>query len=542
VLFLLVTLFVPSVPAKRVNVPGGPADLSAAGQETTADGVASGTTGTGAATAGGAAGGPAGGTGGAGNSQAGAPGGQAASRLPARTTGCTDRKQQVPGDPFSPVCIIFAGDNGGATSRGVSGTSVTVSFRVINEPGFQQAFENAAHANIVDTPNDIKRTVLGLADYFNRHFQLYGRKVNVSFYNGKGSEVTEILGGGQENAEVDAQNVSENIKAFADISGNTEPYDDALSRRAVINIGAPYLSDGWMQQHAPYAWSELPAGSTVALASADWGAKRVMGKPAAFAGGDLKGRTRKVLALAPENSWYQESVQVAQKYLQGHGTKFDEIQTYRLDLSLLSNQADNIIAKAKTDGITTLFCACDPLLPIFLTQKARAQNYYPEWVVVGTALTDTDLAGQLYDQTEWSHAFGISFLGQPQPLRASFGYNAYKSVRPQDEPAFAVDLIYTQMYLLWLGIQMAGPQLTPQTFQQGLLAWPGGSGPYGTWKFRPGFYTPTIDGREIYWDPNKNSIQTSKAGAYVESQPGVRYGIAGWTPADQPPVFPNGTG
>ena len=48
---------------------------------------------------------------------------------PPSTTGCPDRELQVPGDPYSPPCTTFSGDNGGATSRGVTGDTITVAVR-----------------------------------------------------------------------------------------------------------------------------------------------------------------------------------------------------------------------------------------------------------------------------------------------------------------------------------------------------------------------------------------------------------------------------
>ena len=33
---------------------------------------------------------------------------------------CPDRAEQIPGDPYSPPCIQFSGDNGGATAKGVT--------------------------------------------------------------------------------------------------------------------------------------------------------------------------------------------------------------------------------------------------------------------------------------------------------------------------------------------------------------------------------------------------------------------------------------
>ncbi len=41
-----------------------------------------------------------------------------------------------------------------------------------------------------------------------------------------------------------------------------------------------------------------------------------------------------------------------------------------------------------------------------------------------------------------------------------------------DEPAFSVDLIYYQMYMLAIGLQGAGPNLTPASFERGHVRLP----------------------------------------------------------------------
>ena len=56
---------------------------------------------------------------------------------------------QVPGDPYSPPCIAFKGDNGGATSQGVTATEIHVAYRVLNEKGFQQTLASLAGASLV---------------------------------------------------------------------------------------------------------------------------------------------------------------------------------------------------------------------------------------------------------------------------------------------------------------------------------------------------------------------------------------------------------
>lgn len=467
-------------------------------------------------------------------------GGEGGAALPpGETAPCSDgRELQVPGDGYSPPCIEFTGDNGGATSRGVTADEIAVSARVLDEPGFQEALAQLAGADIVDSPEDVKRTVTALTQYFNDRFQMYGRELEIEFYEGKGSTQDEILGGGQEEAQQDARKVSREIGAFAELNASTPPFADALSKEQVVNLGAPYMSRRWFQQRAPYAWSLASDCSIVSETATEYGFKKLYQRPATWAGGDLEGRTRKFGTISPENTWYQECVDDAEAILAGEGVPEEDFPfrvKYQLDLASMSNQATNIIAKMKDEEITSIFTAFDPVMAIFLSGKAIEQNYHPEWIVIGVAAQDIDIVAQLFDQDSWSRAFGVSYLGEFQPLRASYGYNAYKQVR-DDEPAFVVDIIYYQMYMLVLGIHMAGPTLTPETFAQGMYSYPGGTGPAGSWGFGPGNHTPPEDAREIWWDPNRRSAQNNEPGAYVESEPGVRYRRGEWTDAE-PKVF-----
>jgi hypothetical protein len=265
------------------------------------------------------------------------------------------------------------------------------------------------------------------------------------------------------------------------------------------------------------------------------------GGNANYAGGSLKGQPRKIAIIAPSDPWYQECANsaVQQAAAAGHPIT-DDIQ-YQLDLSTLSSQAATIVSKLQNDGITTVVCGCDPVFPVYLTSRAQEQGYTPEWVVAGVALTDSDIVGQLFQQDEWSHAFGVTYQGPIEPKQSTFGYAAYKSVSPSTEPANAVDLIYEQMYEMVIGIQEAGPDLTPQSFEAGMRAYPGSQAGasnalYGTWDFPVGHYTPQVDSAIIYWDPNKISPYNSKAGSYVIASPRYR---AGQYPTGPPPLPSN---
>ena len=455
--------------------------------------------------------------------------------IPATTEGCPDRDRQIPGDPYSPPCIAFSGSNGGATSRGVTDKEIIISARILNEKGFQQTLAALAGAEIVDSPPDIQRTIKAYEQYLNERFQFYGRKMKIEFYRGKGSGTTELLGGGQAEAQADAIHVSQNIKAFLEMNAGSAPFQEALARQKTIAFGTPYLSREWHRSHRPWNWGTAPDCDTVAEAAAEIYVKQMAGKPAHLAGPGLQGKMRKVSGLSPENPWYQVCHDSAIRLIESAGHDPGIKINYRLDIPSFSNQAANIVARLKNDGITTILCGCDPVFPVFLTAKAAEQDYNPEWINLGTAGTDLDIVGQLYNQDQWSRAFGVSHLGEQLPQRAGLGYAAYKTVR-SDEPAFANEIIYANMYMIALGLQLAGPNLTPETFEKGIFTYPPQTGPFGTWTFGPNDYTPPYDTRYIWWDPEKVSIFNGKKGAYVESYGGQRF-APGSIPAGDPQAF-----
>ncbi len=449
---------------------------------------------------------------------------------------CPERTRQVPNDPYSPPCITFSGDNGGATGRGVTGDKISISVRLFEFPEMSIGPDDGPQRTFTFKKEDLKTAVSGLTEYFNSRFQFYGRKLEPAFFDGKGDIMAEFQGAGQEQAEADAVKAVEEIKPFAELFSITTPYSDALSRRALLNIGAPVMSREWYAARRPFAWTAGPDCTFVLEAISDYLLKRVVHRPAAYAGGGLKDKERSIGLIVPDNPWYQECADAGEKILREQGAPPRLRLAYKLDINTLSNQAASMVAKLRDAGVTTVVCGCDPVLPVFLTSKAQEQSYEPEWVVAGTAFMDTDGVGQLYQQDQWSRAFGLSFLGPPQPLRGSYGYFAFKAVRPDEEPIELVDLLYYQLYLVALGVQMAGPDLTPETFEAGLYAYPGGTGPAGTWRFTPGRHSPVQDGREIYWDRNRTSRLNDKKGAYVETEPGRRYRPGEW-PASDPAVF-----
>jgi hypothetical protein len=461
-----------------------------------------------------------------------AEGGGGQSAPPAGTTACAGRTLQVPNDPYSPACVSFSGSNGGVTTRGVTAKEIHISMRRTQDASFNDALAGIVGAGIVDTPEDVDRTLQVLVDYFNQHFQFYGRKIVIDYYDGQGALGNELVGNGRDKAEVDATKVAEEIKPFGDLSALSEPYGDALSRRKIMNFGTPVLSREWYSARRPYAWSVLPDCSTLTEEATEFVLKRLGGPTADFAGGDQKGAPRKITIVAPENSWYQECVRAATGILRAAGTDWDIPPiSYKIDLITMSNQAANLVPKLKSQGITTILCGCDPIFPIFVSGTANRERYFPEFV----SGYEQDFIGQLWDPSFQRQSFGISPLGSnnSQAAQSTYGYAAFKSLS-KDEPANSVDALYYQLYLLAIGLQGAGPHLTPETFERGMFDYPEHLGPAGLWGFGPHDYTPMDDYHEFYWDADGVSTYNGKTGTWKDPHPGKRYRHG----ADQLPAGP----
>ena len=215
--FLVMAATVEPIPRTRLTrnvaperrVIGGAADPAASGDDGAVAGVAG--------TAG----------------RAGVAGSGAAARargfVPPGAQACADRALQVPGDPYSPPCYTFTGNNGGTLGRGITKDEIVVTARQLEGPSAAEIFADISGERVNDSPEAAMDTVKAYADYFNKRFNFYGRKIRVEFFKGQGNGSDELLGGGREKALADSVRAAKEYGAFADISGITIPYADALS-------------------------------------------------------------------------------------------------------------------------------------------------------------------------------------------------------------------------------------------------------------------------------------------------------------------------
>ncbi|HKN39371.1 MAG TPA: ABC transporter substrate-binding protein, partial [Acidimicrobiia bacterium] len=455
---------------------------------------------------------------------------------------CSGGAVQDGNSPYSPPCLDWNGtDNGGATSRGVTKDTITVVMRETGNGGGgsnnDKLKQQARDKGLTDSQEDKIRSRDALLEYFNTHFQLYGRKVKLVTYQGRGDMLKEFSGSGQEEANADALKVGQEIGGFADLSAISQPYLDALVRQKVVAFGGLHLPESYYQAKAPYAWGQLIDCTTLVQNATDLLAKRFKPTENAVRAGSaaLRQKPRKYGLLVPDDPVYKQCVEEGKPRLRAAGIEITKEIDYALDFSKMQQEAPNMAAQLKGAGVTTVILVTDPALPYFLTGAATQQDYWPEWFVSGSALTDVDILGQFYDQDQWQFAYGQSFLSDIFQGKDSESYRAYKAVRPQDEPAVTRDQYYYNFLMLFIGLQMAGPNLTPETFQAGMFAYPPRTGSFGRWSFSPTDHTCSDDAREIYYDRNALSAFNNKPGRWITLNGGRRFRGASW-PEQAPPA------
>ncbi|HEY1826395.1 MAG TPA: hypothetical protein VGF87_00160 [Acidimicrobiales bacterium] len=438
---------------------------------------------------------------------------------------CPGQALQVPADPYSPPCMTFSGNNGGTTSSGVTGSTITLSYRInADYANLQQSFGNLSAAAPAVSVSDLERTWQGIVTYFNDHYQFYGRKLKLVFFNGQGTLANEIQGQGQAQADADALTAAQQIGAFAEMNGLEGVYGNALAQQKVIAVTPAIEANSSMTADAPYLWSQDPTCTQAVEAVMDFVAKQLANKPAAYAGGSLQGQTRKFALIAPENPNYQICANEAVALAKAAGFSINDDLAYDVNASTLATQDDNFVAKMAADGDTSVILLTDAISPLLLTDRADEQGYFPEWIETGVASLDTDGAGQVYQPAEWSHAFGISFDGPTVSLEQTLGYDAYTSVESDQPSASVATAAFEALQLIAIGIQMAGPDLTPQSFAAGMFAYPGSqnSSPnlnFGAWKFTPASYAAPASSWAIYYNPTKPSTEDGQTGAYIVATP-----------------------
>ncbi len=483
---------------------------------------------------------------------------------------CKPGVPQIPWSAYAAPCVAqFTGGNGGGTSRGVSANEIVIADREFEcNANCQTVQQVSAQAGTADPA--VKQAVAEtFISYFNKVFETYGRKVVFKPYKTSANSTDEALGNGKQQACADADAIAKDMKAFGEFgygldgngNGGSGPFSECAAQYKLVEFsGGAYYDETWYRQLHPYVWNGIMGCERVAHLVAEQIYKEMQG-PAKWAGdptGVLQKQNRIFGTYIPNNPPYQRCAKTTHDDLQnkyGIDTAKRSYQyNYVLDVSRFADQANQAIIQFRSEGVTTVVIACDPISPIFLTQSAHSQNYYPEWYIVGTAANDFDTVPRLWDSTEVDgHLFGLGQLSAAQRIwgPSSEPGITYQRITGKEIPA-GTDGFYFDLMRVFNFIQAAGPDLTPQSLAQGAFSLPQGgissdprvpklavgrvcycTNPDGSKGYD---HTGIDDTRIVYWDGSKTSAYDGKQGTYIEYAGGARY-LPGDLPKGIVPVY-----
>ena len=502
---VLVVVFVDgdgSKPTSRVNTA---ADNSATAGDVAAGDATATTAGAGTAVAGATGGGASS----AARANTASASGQAAGRSRTGVT-CGGGARQVTWTKYAPLCTpAFSGDNGGATSPGVTKDTITLTYRRQNSG--QQAAIQAIAGEATPVDSQYLHDLNVFLSVFNQQYELYGRKVVVKDFQGRGDYLSEDVGQGQDAANADAV-TAKSLGGFADItfpSAGSLFYAQGLTAQKIIGYDFPLNPQGWYEQNSPYQYNTFVSGTNWARWAANLVCQRMKGMPAVFAGDAAMHSKPRVFGLVNVEfpTWSQVADDIQSRIDKQCGVPMVKRARYAENIGTMQQDAATIAAQMKAAGVTTLLCFCDPLMPIFLSDAATQQSYRPEWIVQN----DFDPITQDADQSQLGHAMapGPSF---PE-LSASEAYAVYKLGDPHGEPAsIYFPAAYELLLHLLSVVQTAGPHLTPTTFRDAAFALPPSlpGGQFGIWTTGPGAYTPVTGLDVVWWDANAMSPDGKK--------------------------------
>ena len=465
-----------------------------------------------------------------------------------RTKRCVGNPPRQTEDPAAPPCVAdFSGDNGGATWQGVSGEEVNVLFYL---QGFY-IYTNTCRDPAQETPDGtyydlaqppkgpehcLIRNLRVYQQYFNDRYQSYGRFVHFHVYvSGAGDSAEE--------RKADAADNYAKVQPFAVIS-DAEDFNDeylkAMAKRNVLVFDATSgRSEEFLAQYPGRIWNFLPSVQQQAKQFSSMMCTKVAGKPVSGHTNPAQNGKERVYGLYYTTDAGYPQFRLLKDLLlpqlEACGIKVSVSQTF----PSAGYVQDNRYPPTYAERAVAAFAGANPPVTSIIwpsgleTQFSKAaarRGYQPELFIVGDGLIENRGATRNYQEAStWNNAWVMTngtFIPstQEQPC-----YVAYRETNPSGDEADAQTAcdLYDRIRQLFIGIQVAGPRLTPQTMDQGFHAIPPQRSTDPTAAacfYEPGDYTCVKDAMLERWDQTGANGQ----GCYRMAENGARYFAGTW--------------
>lgn len=563
ILCLVVVLTPPKAPTALDSAQRGESDFSGEGFDAERD-----SSGEGGEDAAGGADDPAG----SGNSSGGASSGGAgrgrsgptASAGGSQVTDCPTALH--PSGPYrlGVACRVSTDRNPGATMTGVTATEIRYTwFQPPSNAVVSGILAQAGYAREIEPFCD---TMVAYEKSAQKWFEMYGRKLVA--VDGPGNNA------GSENcdgrykffqstcpsspdpacARAEAKTIAEQLKpAFVLAPSGGVALQEELARLGIFTLTEYLGSRERFQQFAPYLWAARMGSERALGLHAEYFCKRLANEPARHAGDDVKalGGNRQIGLVYPDNGngALQPAIDLWLRTVRGCGDPGAKVYPYQSDVTRAQQQATNIVAQLRSDGVTTVGFCCDPVSMVFFLEAMNRSRYEPEHLIVPMGSMAHDIVGQLAYQlgfgNQWRHAFGISDYAVNEPDRDREYRKAYADGGGPGGAA-GVPEVESQSWRVFKPmmqmIHQAGPNLTPRTVFEGMQNLPAvapSKRTVGEDYAPPDPFTPFRDVAEIWWNPNLRSYFNDTMGSHCYVNDAARYDL-GQIPGGRPaPLFGN---
>ena len=449
-----------------------------------------------------------------------------------RTRDCVEGRQIE--DPQSPPCVPgWQGDNGGATAFGITGDEIRVA---------------APYGTFLT--GDPSPQWQALVSFFNQRFELYGRKIRLLTFPATGDNFAHPV---PADMISDATYVVQEAKAFAslgypDRKGAEQTYYDELARKkvvAVIGRETAKATEAHLAKHHPYLWTRGTAVDAQFRSYGQHVCQSWAGRPPRYGGPwafPTQPAVRKIAVLVNEAA--DGSKPDIQPLLDNLAAC--DVRPFVQTAPVPKQQGDGVnpMLQMADEEVTTIVCVCTTDGSREYLAAAEAQGYHPEWLMGTYVNNDLDNSFSTSPPAQTRNVFGITFWDKVLPVRDTWWYTAIRQGNPSMTPPDKMGPISTYQSLLLLasGIQLAGPNLTPQTFADALhrtqFPNPGAAGP-PYYQARVGFPNGThsmrLDAAMYWYDITRtgNSDPTNQ-GRVCLVRKGPRYQYGQWSKEEPP--------
>jgi len=435
-------------------------------------------------------------------------------------------------DPLSPPCVAYyQGNNGGSTYQGVTANRITVliyadgTADLGTSDGTDENFDyegryfDLAKPIPADVDSDVLRNYQRFQKYFNYHYATYNRFVDFVVYfatcSGGNCATTGVESPATREADAAANYAKYHpfavVTSWANLA-SADSYEDYMASKGVLVFGSYGLKPAsFFRQYPDQIWDFDPTLERQAATFSYYVCQKVVGQPVVDSGNAGANGKPRVLGLItmtdPDWPNLTKYGSLVKSQVEACGGKFAATGTVPMEAgSTVSTYPEEDMAALKQAKVTTVIWPGGT--DDDLSKAAAALDYYPEWIIGGDGqFNDEDRTATAETASVWAHAWLVTFWAYRPPPAEQLCREALDEVDPntgQDGFWGCISSVYDDLRQLFTGIQVAGPNLTPASINEGFHAIPAiaSSNPQVPACFYPADdYTCVQDSVVEHWNP-----------------------------------------